>query len=78
MIRPLMLPIMEQVAGGQQAAMKIQTAAKGMLDRMHAARAAEQELLFLGMKQQVEGPLLTSLDIFIIIMLHRQAVQCRP
>ena len=60
MTRPLVLLILEQVAGGQQAAMKIQTAAKGMLDRMHAARAAEQELLFLGMKQQVEGPFLTS------------------
>ncbi len=44
-----------QVAGGQQAATKIQTAARGLLDRMHAARAAEQELLFLNMKRQVRG-----------------------
>ena len=44
----------EQVVGSQQAATKIQTAARGLLDRAFAARAAEQEQLFLGMKRQVE------------------------
>ena len=43
----------EQVVGSQQAATKIQTAARGLLDRAFAARAAEQEQLFLGMKRQV-------------------------
>ena len=47
--------MMEQVAGSQRAATRIQTAARGLLDRMHAARAAEQELLFLNMKRQVQG-----------------------
>jgi hypothetical protein len=43
----------EQVVGSQQAATKIQTAARGLLDRAFAARVAEQEQLFLGMIRQV-------------------------
>ena len=44
---------LEQVPGSYQAAITVQTAARGLLARAHAARAAEQELLFLGMKEQV-------------------------
>lgn len=55
MLHVRQLSMMEQVAGSQQAATRIQTAARGLLDRMHAARAAEQELLFLNMKWQVWG-----------------------
>lgn len=44
---------LEQVPGSYQAAITVQTAARGRLARAHAAKAAEQELLFLGMKEQV-------------------------
>ena len=46
---------LEQLPGSYQAAITIQRAARGLLARAHAANAAEQELLFLGMKQQVAG-----------------------
>ena len=44
---------LEQVPGSYQAAITVQTAARGLLARAHAAKAAEQELLFLGMREQV-------------------------
>ena len=44
---------LEQLPGSYQAAITVQTAARGLLARAHAAKAAEQELLFLGMKEQV-------------------------
>ena len=45
---------LEQVPGSYQAAITVQTAARGLLARAHAAKAAEQELLFLGMKEQLQ------------------------